>query len=54
MICKPCACDADWQTWELGELTYPKCGEDDCDGHRSCIGCDCQHRPVKIGQINAG
>ncbi len=49
MICKPCACDADEQT--QGD-TY-ECPYDSCSGHESCKGCDCQHKPVKIGQISA-
>lgn len=46
MICKACACDADEQ---VTGIKIPGCEED--HGHGNCKGCDCQHKPVKEGQI---
>jgi hypothetical protein len=51
MICNPCAYEADVQQFAqipLEELDkYPEIG------HKACKGCDCQHKPVKEGQISA-
>lgn len=47
MICKPCAIDADWQTWRKDERPPVERAR-----HEACKGCDCQHEPVKEGQIN--
>lgn len=52
MICKPCAQTADFSArvfveWPDVEIP-PKLG------HVLCKGCDCQHKPVKAGQIEKG
>lgn len=61
MICKPCACQADVDLanakFEAGaffddvEYLLGYCELEDCKGHEDCKGCDCQHLPVKEGQI---
>lgn len=52
MICKYCACDADAQKGWV-EVDVEDCPDGDCDGHYSCKGCDCQHKPVGVGQIKS-
>lgn len=62
MICKACACDADVNlanallkggaAFEDVEHLLGYCDVTDCKGHEDCKGCDCQHKPVKEGQIN--
>lgn len=42
MICLDCATAADWQRAGKNEEAYP---------HPSECQCDCQHKPVKAGQI---
>jgi hypothetical protein len=54
MICKSCACDADWQSRNEQPDPFETCEMDGCEGHDSCKGCDCQHNPVKEGQIKSG
>lgn len=44
MICKPCTEAAEFQK------KWPDSGRQHT-GHAICKGCDCQHRPVKEGQI---
>lgn len=54
MICDPCKCDARWQRYILNNGSpdpLHECEQDDRQGHASCKGCDCQHKPVKAGQI---
>lgn len=48
MICKDCAEDADYQTG----APAPAGGWTSHAGHEDCKGCDCQHKPVKAGQIS--
>jgi len=51
MICKPCAIDADAQGSGAQPLPLGV-SESEGYGHSICAGCDCQHKPVKEGQIN--
>lgn len=46
MICKECAAEADCHP--DAAILYQHVKE---LGHAACSGCDCQHKPVKDGQI---
>lgn len=48
MICKPCAQTADFSARNPDVEIPPRLG------HALCKGCDCQHKPVKAGQIEKG
>lgn len=45
MICKECA-------WEADMASRKVSNPGGLGGHHACTGCDCQHKPIKEGQIN--